>query len=406
MPEVPIPSGEDDTSVTADDTAAAADDPPAAADDPPAAATDTPAAADDAPAAGSGAPAASTGSPRLLHSLRKGSDDRYEEFDEELGHGSYGRVVAGRSLSDNKPVAIKFSTVLSRTHITDEVKALEWVRSGGGNPNVIKLLDVARDEVVSDRDAGYPPVKIILERHDMTVQQWLDMRPAGENNRLPIEVRGEITRQIYHGLSYIHEKGIHHQDLYLKNILLAVHEGCIKIADFGAAAIYSSGHDANVVQQNLCNELYRVSTRPVTSLWLEKYFQSRLNQARSHFTSMGVAEEDLALALDIVYNRPTAMCSSIRFQKPWDTIFADRANCIPLVQEVFTWAMSHPKTFHGCALPERFTPALMCGFLLGPLTNLTASHVSALLAALVSQEVRDAAQLYIRSGVTSSILDE
>ncbi|KTC99928.1 protein kinase domain-containing protein [Legionella erythra] len=67
-----------------------------------------------------------------------------------------------------------------------------------------------------------------------------------------------ITRQLTKTLSILHQQGIYHRDIQLKNVLLT-HEGDVFLGDFGCAIHYTSQdfYKSSVLSKPIAPELYR-----------------------------------------------------------------------------------------------------------------------------------------------------
>lgn len=79
----------------------------------------------------------------------------------------------------------------------------------------------------------------IMEKMDMTLEQYI----RHNIQKIDLNKKKSIIRQIYKAFSYIHSKGILHRDISPKNILLNEYEDhtiVVKIADFGLVHIPDS----------------------------------------------------------------------------------------------------------------------------------------------------------------------
>ena len=148
--------------------------------------------------------------------------DRYR-IGRELGRGGMGRVFVAHDLKLGRDVAIK---VLSPGHHDplDVQRFEQEARAAGAleHPNVIAVHDVGTH-------GGSP--YIISE-----LLQGTTLRDALRNGPLPLETAIEYARQLAHGLSAAHAKGVIHRDVKPENLFIT-ENGVLKILDFGIAKL-------------------------------------------------------------------------------------------------------------------------------------------------------------------------
>jgi serine/threonine protein kinase len=146
-------------------------------------------------------------------------------FRAELGRGAFSVVKKATSVKDGIMVAVKIinkqkllGDPKSQEQVTREIEILKTVR----HPNIIGYVDC-----VDTASKLY----IVLEYADGgELFDHIVKRGA-----FPEEDAKTIMLQLLHGVSYLHSAGIAHRDLKPENIL--VHEGRIKITDFGLARL-------------------------------------------------------------------------------------------------------------------------------------------------------------------------
>lgn len=150
--------------------------------------------------------------------------DRYH-FRGELGRGAFSVVKKAISVKDGRLCAVKvinkaklLGDPKSQEQVSREIEILKSVR----HPNVIGYVDCVDTQhkmyiVLEYADGG--------ELFDHIVKQ----------GAFPEEDAKTIFLQLLQGVAYLHSRGIAHRDLKPENIL--VHEGLIKITDFGLARL-------------------------------------------------------------------------------------------------------------------------------------------------------------------------
>ncbi|XP_053315619.1 serine/threonine-protein kinase ICK [Spea bombifrons] len=139
----------------------------------------------------------------------------------QLGDGTYGSVLLGRSVESGELVAIK--RMKRKFYSWDECMNLREVKSLKklNHANVIKLK-----EVIRENDHLY----FVFEYMKENLYQLMRDR----NKLFPEPTIRNIMYQILQGLAYIHKYGFFHRDLKPEN-LLCIGPELVKIADFGLA---------------------------------------------------------------------------------------------------------------------------------------------------------------------------
>jgi len=96
--------------------------------------------------------------------------------------------------------------------------------------NEVKIIAGLRHKnIVEIKDYGFNPMFIAYELMDETLEEHV------LNNEISFEEGLEIFLQILYGVEYAYERGVVHQDLNPRNILMK--NGVVKISDFGISAI-------------------------------------------------------------------------------------------------------------------------------------------------------------------------
>ncbi|XP_035463027.2 serine/threonine-protein kinase ICK-like isoform X3 [Scophthalmus maximus] len=139
----------------------------------------------------------------------------------QLGDGTYGSVILGRSLESGELVAIK--KMKRKFYSWEECMNLREVKSLKklNHANVIKLK-----EVIRENDHLY----FVFEYMKENLYQLMKDR----TRLFPESAVRNIMFQILQGLAFIHKHGFFHRDMKPENLLCMGPE-LVKIADFGLA---------------------------------------------------------------------------------------------------------------------------------------------------------------------------
>ncbi|MEJ1285574.1 intestinal cell kinase [Cricetulus griseus] len=139
----------------------------------------------------------------------------------QLGDGTYGSVLLGRSIESGELIAIK--KMKRKFYSWEECMNLREVKSLKklSHANIVKLK-----EVIRENDHLY----FIFEYMKENLYQLIKER----NKLFPESAIRNIMYQILQGLAFIHKHGFFHRDLKPENLLCMGPE-LVKIADFGLA---------------------------------------------------------------------------------------------------------------------------------------------------------------------------
>ncbi|NXI45289.1 ICK kinase, partial [Galbula dea] len=139
----------------------------------------------------------------------------------QLGDGTYGSVLLGRSVESGELIAIK--KMKRKFYSWEECMNLREVKSLKklNHANVVKLK-----EVIRENDHLY----FVFEYMKENLYQLMKER----NKLFPESTVRNIMYQILQGLAFIHKHGFFHRDLKPENLLCMGPE-LVKIADFGLA---------------------------------------------------------------------------------------------------------------------------------------------------------------------------
>ena len=153
------------------------------------------------------------------------------ELIKKIGRGKYSEVYEAIDSKTDNRVVVKILKPVKKTKIRREIKILKTVQGG---PNIIKLLDIVRDQesktpalIMEYVDTGDRPL-----RHNMTKFTDFDVR--------------FYILEIMKGLDYCHSKGVMHRDLKPGNVMIDVEKRKVRIIDWGLAEYYHKAMDYNV----------------------------------------------------------------------------------------------------------------------------------------------------------------
>lgn len=157
-----------------------------------------------------------------------------------LGSGTSGVVYRGSILASGEPVAVKLykTTTTSDGTTSDEARASAAAGSHVGLIRTLALVGtstalegIALEWLEGWSQLGNTPSFTTISR---------DVYPPGK--QLPVAFVGEATRVVCHALQHLHAKGrqIMHGDVYSHNMMMAMHNGSVKLGDFGAAFAYGA----------------------------------------------------------------------------------------------------------------------------------------------------------------------
>eukprot|EP01060_Flectonema_neradi_P025613 TRINITY_DN3440_c0_g1_i1.p1 TRINITY_DN3440_c0_g1~~TRINITY_DN3440_c0_g1_i1.p1 ORF type:complete len:520 (+),score=113.07 TRINITY_DN3440_c0_g1_i1:59-1618(+) len=150
-----------------------------------------------------------------------------------LGKGTFGVVSLGFDLDTGAQLA---------------VKEVDFPADLENDPEAQKKLKNLQREVNFLRTLTHPNIVQYLgiERRELTVCIHMEYVPGGsilhllkKFGSLPETVAQKYTKQIFNGLSCLHDRGVIHRDIKGANVLVTI-DGLVKLADFGNARQLSS----------------------------------------------------------------------------------------------------------------------------------------------------------------------
>jgi len=157
-----------------------------------------------------------------------GSQDDYEVI-RKVGRGKYSEVFEGINVVNNQRCIIKILKPVKKKKIKREVKILQNLYGG---PNIIKLLDVVRDQ------QSKTPSLIFEYVNNMDFKV---LYPT----LVDYDVRYYI-RELLKALDYCHSLGIMHRDVKPHNVMIDHEQRKLRLIDWGLAEFYHPGTEYNV----------------------------------------------------------------------------------------------------------------------------------------------------------------
>lgn len=336
-----------------------------------------------------------------------------------LGMGFHGSVHHVQRTCDGVFFAVKMPFSASKA-AKQELEALCAFKAAGGSPNVIEFVERVKAANQTDFECCY----VALELCDM------DLRGLMQQHNLPEEVRMELTRQFFCGLSFCHEQGYSHGDLQVTNVLISIGSGVLKLTDFGLAKCCkvcaddacveeaSSGCSSDKVKSVVIGQHYRFfddlesAARVIIQLWLDRYEFSSVG-----FGGIQALFAQSARALPVAKGVPVtriseAICEcwgrvEVRFQRfeermiRWceenSEAFTPKAWC----SEFLTWLTKQPRSCRyscGMAMPKCLVDN--CLILCYPLNKeepISAAAIVSSLDSVVSEDMRTASAEFFRT---------
>ncbi|KAH9712251.1 Casein kinase II subunit alpha-1 [Citrus sinensis] len=157
-----------------------------------------------------------------------GDQDDYEVV-RKVGRGKYSEVFEGINVNTNERCIIKILKPVKKKKIKREIKILQNLCGG---PNVVKLLDIVRDQ-----HSKTP--SLIFEYVNSTDFKVL----------YPTLTDYDIRYYIYEllkALDYCHSQGIMHRDVKPHNVMIDHELRKLRLIDWGLAEFYHPGKEYNV----------------------------------------------------------------------------------------------------------------------------------------------------------------
>ncbi|KAI4946878.1 hypothetical protein J4E91_007050 [Alternaria rosae] len=158
----------------------------------------------------------------------------------KIGRGKYSEVFEGINVVNYQKCVIKVLKPVKKKKIKREIKILQNL---SGGPNIVSLLDVVRDNQVSDGsdwigDWSKTP-SLIFEYVNNT--DFRSLYPKFQD----YDVRYYIF-ELLKALDYCHSKGIMHRDVKPHNVMIDHEKRKLRLIDWGLAEFYHAGTEYNV----------------------------------------------------------------------------------------------------------------------------------------------------------------
>ncbi len=146
------------------------------------------------------------------------------EFDDVLGRGAWGIVVAAHHRRLDRPVAVKMLPLAFtqddsvRRRFATEARLLAAL----DHPHIVRIHDYIEHEEIC---------ALVMER--LTGGTLAERMQVG---RMSLEQATAVQLAVLHGLEHAHQHGVLHRDVKPENLMFAG-DGVLKITDFGIATV-------------------------------------------------------------------------------------------------------------------------------------------------------------------------
>ncbi|KAJ1701631.1 hypothetical protein LUZ63_001410 [Rhynchospora breviuscula] len=161
-------------------------------------------------------------------SVTWGEQEHYEVV-RKVGRGKYSEVFEGYHRTNNERCVIKILKPVKKKKIKREIKILQNLCGG---PNIVKLLDIVRDE------ESKTPSLIFEHVNNMDFKM---LYPTLSD----LDIRYYIY-ELLKALEYCHSQGIMHRDVKPHNVMIDHQQRKLRLIDWGLAEFYHPGKEYNV----------------------------------------------------------------------------------------------------------------------------------------------------------------
>ena len=150
---------------------------------------------------------------------------------EEIGHGSFGKVLEGINRLTGKHVAIK---------AYDKYKLIVSQRKGYVRREIAVMRRLNHDNIIKFIEVVNTAKEIYIIMEFVNGISLFDYMKSRENERINEQEAIPIFKQIVEGIKYCHENNVIHRDIKLENIIVDKNLNA-KIIDFGFSTWFSEG---------------------------------------------------------------------------------------------------------------------------------------------------------------------
>ena len=330
---------------------------------------------------------------------RKPDQVRYRTTEQILCSTSNSRVMLAQRESDSFECAVKFPECRRENNDAEIAIMMDLLRLPDYSPYLVKLLDAGIEET----QPPFWPRRIIMQRHTSCLRTYME-----EVGNMPKGVRLEITRQLYSGLAFLHNACVAHDDPFPGNVLVERSEGCVKICDLGTSKYVVP--DQPYGRRFLWSDLMLMTTRVVYTLWLRQPFltnKDTVTQALNEdpgFTAKVVDE-----AAHHFFQHADRMTREEGYaeQQVWERSVQPTAYLRRAIAEMHRWYWQTPSLQYpdvSMGVPTELLPTVRIGNLLASQADIDIENILTSISALVTDEIREHAEQYIKDGQDHPIL--
>eukprot|EP00117_Sycon_ciliatum_P022535 scpid91604/ scgid19411/ Cyclin-dependent kinase B2-1 len=318
------------------------------------------------------------------------SGTEYEVLlDKQLGFGCMASVVQGRVTSSGANVAIKIAN--ENKDLKNEIHVLRVISGLADCPYVIRFLDEC---ITSPESRGR---YMAIELGDCDLIKFMRNICTDRARQHPIEVKYELTRQMFSGLAFLHAGEICHADLLPFNIMLNISQAQIKICDFGnSVACENIPHNRLMLSRMTFRDLHMTATSIIFPLWSgSRFLIPSSQQAIEVFSEMPGFELVIEEA-----------CSHF-FEKSLDRVNPDKAwfgkLSVPVqiaIMAVFSLCMYKVEEIGGHEMSDTLIPVMgRCLGIIGNPDLISAVSINEQVEIIVTEDIRQSAANYIKSWI-------
>eukprot|EP00013_Stygamoeba_regulata_P023025 CAMPEP_0177647848 /NCGR_PEP_ID=MMETSP0447-20121125/10516_1 /TAXON_ID=0 /ORGANISM="Stygamoeba regulata, Strain BSH-02190019" /LENGTH=349 /DNA_ID=CAMNT_0019150455 /DNA_START=269 /DNA_END=1318 /DNA_ORIENTATION=+ len=157
-----------------------------------------------------------------------GDQNDYEVV-RKIGRGKYSEVFEGMNVVTNQKCVIKILKPVKKKKIKREIKILQNLCGG---PNIIKLLDIVRDQSSKTPSLIFEYVNNVDFKNLYPTLTDSDMR--------------YYLYELLKALDYCHSNGIMHRDVKPHNVMIDHTQRKLRLIDWGLAEFYHQDQEYNV----------------------------------------------------------------------------------------------------------------------------------------------------------------